>query len=100
MPWMRAASSGMVKPAGLIMKFPPEILFPAASERKYANCIILGQLARSVMGAFQFLGRPVVSVSKNRYMPVLCSPNSQDFPLLFGGRHFLKPRPRNAVHAL
>ena len=33
-----------------------------------ASCTNLGQLLKSVIGAFQFFGKPVVSVSKNKYI--------------------------------
>jgi hypothetical protein len=43
---------------------------PCSSMSSQAICTMRGQLSRSLTGALWVLGRPEVSVSKNRYMGV------------------------------
>ena len=53
----------MLYPSGIIRKSLCSIKLPSSSCNCQAICVALGQLLVSVIGAFQLLGNPVVSVS-------------------------------------
>ena len=61
-------SKGMSNPSVLIIELWFDINFPLLSCNCQANWTHLGQFSESEIGAFHFFGKPVVSVSKIKYI--------------------------------
>ena len=67
-PCIFSDSKGISKSLAFIKQLESEIIFPLLSWSCQASCTQRGQLSVSVIGAFHFFGKPVVSVSKIKYI--------------------------------